>query len=57
MLPFFAIITSGNTGQTMVIVTRDNVWSKEHEKSHDKAKSGEVDVETEINPLLQELFK
>ena len=31
--------------------------SKEHEKSLDKAKSKEVDVETEVNSLLQELFK
>ena len=35
----------------------DNVLLKEHEKSHDNAECGGVDFETEINPLLQELFK
>ena len=31
--------------------------SKEHKKSHNKAESGEVDFETEINSLLQELLQ
>ena len=35
----------------------DNVLSKEHDKSHDNVGSGEVDIDTENNPLLQELLQ
>ena len=35
----------------------NNVLSKEHDKSHDNAESGKVDVDTEITPLLQELLQ